>query len=464
MRKLVHRLPKPLLFGLLGALGCLIGWAAGEPLLTTIKPAPETGEGEVPEQVSPVLVFNNELSKRLEREEAQSGDVQISLMWNNINDLDLHCVDPNGEKIFYDHKRAKSGGELDVDMNAGAPFSRQPVENIYWPPDGAPAGRYRVYVNHYRVHDRINTTRYTVGVKHGDSVREFNGSIAGKETDLIFEFEMVPESERRRTLIEVHSQRPQVSLTATLVIGVWTALLAVFASLMLVGGQNYLMRRPLLNLHQLKLVGGGGLAAGLVSGVVSQYLFSFIAALLGDRVQEMQWLLKAGQVVGWGLLGMLLGLGMGFFIPNLNRTKAGLAGLVGGVLGAFAFLAAISTVGELSGRLIGTTVLGFTIGLVVALVERLAREAALVVHFDPHERTVINLGPEPVVLGSGQEVHLYLPKERGFPDVTALVTFKDGVVEMDDKLTGKKHTLLGGNKLEIGTLMIEIQTDAQAPP
>ena len=97
-------------------------------------------------------------------------------------------------------------------------------------------------------------------------------------------------------------------------------------------------------------------------------------------------------------------------------------------------------------------------------VERLAREAALVVHFDPHERTVINLGPEPVVLGSGQEVHLYLPKERGFPDVTALVTFKDGVVEMDDKLTGKKHTLLGGNKLEIGTLMIEIQTDAQAPP
>ena len=84
----------------------------------------------------------------------------------------------------------------------------------------------------------------------------------------------------------------------------------------------------------------------------------------------------------------------------------------------------------------------------------------IVVHWDQHERTVISLGAEPVILGSSPEAHLYLPKEKGFPPVTAIVTFRDGKVEMENKLTKSTHTLHGGNKLEIGSLMIEIQTDA----
>jgi hypothetical protein len=464
MRKLVHMLPKPVLFGVLGALGCMIGWAVGEPLLSTIKP-PATAEdatGDFTEEVSPILVFNNELQKRLKREEAQSGDVQISLMWDNINDLDLHCIDPKGERIFYNHKRARSGGELDVDMNAQEPFSQQPVENIFWPPDGAPEGDFKIFVHHYAIHDAANGTAFTLGIKHGDTLKEIKGTVSNQQMEEIYTFAMVPESERRQTLVEVRSQRPTVALLPTLVLGLWTSLLAIFTSGMLVVGQNFLTRRPLLTKKQLGMVAGGGLIAGLVSGVVSQYLFSFGAAMFEKWVQEMPVLLKLGQVICWGLLGVLMGLGMGFFIPNLARGKAGAAGLVGGVIGAIAFLIAMSIAGELPGRFIGTAVLGFTIGLVVALVERLAREAALIVHWDPNEQTVINLGPEPVVLGSGNDVHLYLPLERGFPEVTALVTFKDGVVQMDNKLSGSVHTLQGGNKLEIGSLIIEIQTDVQS--
>ena len=114
-----------------------------------------------------------------------------------------------------------------------------------------------------------------------------------------------------------------------------------------------------------------------------------------------------------------------------------------------------------SGYLVGAAILGLTIGLVVALVERLAREAALIVHWHENERTVINLGANPVILGSSPEAHLYLPKHKGFPPITAIVTFRDGRVQMENKLSNSTHTLAGGNKLQIGDLWIEIQTDTK---
>jgi Ca-activated chloride channel family protein len=115
----------------------------------------------------------------------------------------------------------------------------------------------------------------------------------------------------------------------------------------------------------------------------------------------------------------------------------------------------------MGGRMLGGAILGFSIGCMVALVERFAREAALVVHWDENERTTINLGPTPVVLGSSPEAHLYLPAEKGFPPETAVVTFQDGVVELENLMTETRHTLHNGNKLEIGSLLIEIQTDSK---
>ena len=109
----------------------------------------------------------------------------------------------------------------------------------------------------------------------------------------------------------------------------------------------------------------------------------------------------------------------------------------------------------------GAAILGLTIGLVVALVERLAREAALIVHWHKDERTVINLGAEPVIIGSSPEAHLYLSKQKGFPPITAIVTFREGRVQMENKLSNSTHTLAGGNKLQIGDLWIEIQTNTK---
>ncbi len=137
------------------------------------------------------------LEKRLEREGAKRGAVQISLMWNNWNDLDLHVITPSGEHIYHDHRKSTCEGELDVDMNF-KPTSKTPVENIVWTRT-PPAGVYRIGIRHYKIHKRglfawapvlskihmKNATDYTVSVSIGESKRFYEGTVE-KSNELQF--------------------------------------------------------------------------------------------------------------------------------------------------------------------------------------------------------------------------------------------------------------------------------------
>ena len=103
------------------------------------------------------------LEKRLGEVSAKGGDIQLSLSWQNFNDLDLHCIDPAHQEICFSNRRSLStGGELDIDQNAHEPFNTSPVENIYWPFGGAPPGLYRVFVVFYAPHCAIDATPFLV--------------------------------------------------------------------------------------------------------------------------------------------------------------------------------------------------------------------------------------------------------------------------------------------------------------
>ena len=135
----------------------------------------------------------DEFAERLAREGAKTGDVQISLIWNNYNDLDLHVVCPSGERIFFDNRNSKCGGELDVDMNV-KPASRKPVENIYWPENKAPRGTYKVYIHHYAKHNKgfrsnKDPTEFRLLVDMEGTKKEFKGEISnGEPLRLVAEF------------------------------------------------------------------------------------------------------------------------------------------------------------------------------------------------------------------------------------------------------------------------------------
>jgi hypothetical protein len=493
----------------------------------------------------PVPPLPPEFAKRLLREGAKDGDIEISLLWHNLNDLDLHCIDPNGEEIYFRNKRARSGGELDVDMNAGGRTSREPVENIYWPTGGAPQGRYRVYVNYYSRKDAAeDRSRYEVNLRLTiDGWQEqFKGSIAsGEAKRLICEFEITPgpllrlavpdemllhqgtrgflpvrvgrkgftgpvrlklagnldglspreatvPGDRTEARLEVKANRsaplgnrdvrvigtadsasaekplafavdqappPQWSWGLILVIGLWTALLAIGLSLALVMGQNHYLGRVLFPTDRLRPLLVGSLAAGLVAGGLGQFLLSLLAR--ADLVPQL------GFLVGWVLLGGLLGRGVGLFIPNLKPTHAGGAGALGGFTGAVVFIL-VSPLGDVAGRLVGAGLLGFSIGLMVAWAEQLFRRAWLEIRNGPELRTV-NLGPEPVSLGS--DARLCTVYARGTAPVAFRYWLDHGQVLCEDVAQKQRRELRPGEELHVGPLAVKVctgvSTTAAAP-
>jgi hypothetical protein len=48
---------------------------------------------------------------------ATGGELEISLAWNTLTDLDLEVRDPTGELTWAEHRRSASGGVQDVDAN-----------------------------------------------------------------------------------------------------------------------------------------------------------------------------------------------------------------------------------------------------------------------------------------------------------------------------------------------------------
>lgn len=130
-------------------------------------------------------LIEQEMNSRLDEAGAKGGQIRISLMWNNSDDLDLHCITPAGEEIYYGRESDSKGGLLDVDANAGN-VTITPVENIVW--STAPLGTYKISVKCFSKRD-TDSTPFTVFVSINNSIKKFTGSLSTSgETKNIYEF------------------------------------------------------------------------------------------------------------------------------------------------------------------------------------------------------------------------------------------------------------------------------------
>jgi hypothetical protein len=104
---------------------------------------------------------------------AIDGVLRFSIQWNedndNQNDFDAHCIEPNGNHIYYSNARKchDSSGVLDVDIiHPGDPIA---VENITWSKrEKMPEGVYQLVVNNFSNRGGISGFRAEV---------EFDGEI-----------------------------------------------------------------------------------------------------------------------------------------------------------------------------------------------------------------------------------------------------------------------------------------------
>ena len=114
------------------------------------------------------------------------GTVQVTLIWDNDNDMDLHVLEPNGTRIWYASRGpTATGGRLDRDDNVfvcGRDIEPGGVENTYWPTGTTPqAGTYTVEVREYA---RCQNPANWVAEVHiqGALVKRITGSGAGAFT------------------------------------------------------------------------------------------------------------------------------------------------------------------------------------------------------------------------------------------------------------------------------------------
>lgn len=121
----------------------------------------------------------NSFLGRLTRAGARTGEVTVSLLWNDTNDLDLHIECPDGKTISFMNKQA-CGGILDVDRNAHSQsLTREPVENVVWARNPSVAGTYQVRVHFFRQHDVNRESAFTVRVVRGGTPQYVNGEVRG---------------------------------------------------------------------------------------------------------------------------------------------------------------------------------------------------------------------------------------------------------------------------------------------
>ncbi|MDO5131893.1 MAG: S8 family serine peptidase [Eubacteriales bacterium] len=143
-----------------------------------------TGEGTTVEPPS-----EEEIQVRKDDSGAQSGEIEITLLWDTVDDLDLHCITPNGSHIYYKNMNT-GGGKLDVDRNrTGTSFVTDPIEHIFF--ENPVNGQYRVFVKDYEDRTDAQNAHATVQVEISGTVETYEAvfNTTGEKKDIVtFEY------------------------------------------------------------------------------------------------------------------------------------------------------------------------------------------------------------------------------------------------------------------------------------
>jgi len=444
---------KPLLFGIYGASGCLTAAILlGEPFLDLTE-----GKSNPPAPVTPqaiVLLIDTSGSmsdgkltevktaanRFIERRDLQKDQLAVVSFGGEIKTATPLTQDANTLKNAVDTLSESGGTPMaeGIDAALGELQTTALNKNIILFTDGLPDDPNLAY------NSALVTTKTGVkliAVATGDADVSYLTQITG-DRSLVFyansgQFEQAfrkAEAAIYKQLVGSNSGENYSIIDSVLSVGGWTAFLAMGISLALIMGQNRYMRLPLLTVRKGIISTFGSLAAGMIAGAIGQIVFLPLSSIAGLEI--------TGYIVAWVILGALVGGGTRFFVPNLKLKNALLGGTVGGGIGGSGFLITASIFGDVLGRLSGTSIIGFSIGLMIAWIEQkqLESQPYLSVNWTATEQTTYLLGTKPILIGSSLNVEIPLNASDGFTPITAKI-FKEGeniIMQFDQEYAVKK--------------------------
>ena len=188
---------------------------------------------------------------------------------------------------------------------------------------------------------------------------------------------------------------------------------------LLIGITEGALTRNLVQLLKSGLFSGLlGAAAGAIGLPLSEFLFQKLGAGL------------VGRAMGWGLFGLLLGLGQGV-VGRSQAWKGMLGGLLGGALGgALLEISRRYLTNSLTGKVVGLILLGASVGAFISLIVTLLSRAWL-------EVTSGKL--------KGTEFILDKFKKKGFPSIAIGSSALKSEIVLPDPDIAPQHAMLTGD-------------------
>jgi hypothetical protein len=241
------------------------------------------------------------------------------------------------------------------------------------------------------------------------------------------------------------------------------------------------------------LLGGGLTAVFCLIAIIPAGLLMQLAEMILDEAAN-EWLITVRDLSSAGFLGFtacrsaawaVLGAAAGFGMNAVRGTQAQLrnstlGGALGGALGGLFFDPISRFIDDESvfvsatlSRIIGFSAVGLAIGLFVALVERLAREAWLLVRTGPLAGKSFVLYRTPTTLGSSPDAEVYLFKDPEVDGAHAALHRVGTTYEIEDlsSRTGTKvgsepirrRRLVSGDQIVLGSTIVEFVERAARP-
>ena len=158
-------------------------------------------------------------------------DWQVSAIWYNRNDLDLHCMTPDGTHIYFlSHCKSKGdspahcGAYLDVDMNVQGE-STKPVEHIRCEEGKGKAGRYIFWIENFRYHEtNRSAVEFKVEIEIDGETTYFEGRTpagmtGGQSKVMVADFVYDPTSKKKK--VEQEPTDPYAAYDDDMILNQW---------------------------------------------------------------------------------------------------------------------------------------------------------------------------------------------------------------------------------------------------